>query len=454
MVIHEEVTINSPSSSALPCPLWFLLHPLFSLPVQPAVGMYVLCLAQDKQSMAPRRKALGQLPHVSVHGKGWRVQAHIYGKLRTGPWRRMRQDAGQDAGLARCAASREHMIRTFKQLKVARSALARRKLMCTRSQDSIQQVRCRNNRSTKRSHTQTAPSYKGRTSFTRDPNSAVHTPTSINIKGRGSSFQNAARRSIADAEANHQPHSVRESSSYTRQPSVRIEGGSPMIDTILDGGGLTHDAPKANEFFRDLGHQTVDASDKSCIRRPPASVWRRKHSSVIRNGKTSFVPEVHTQRIMTSPNTACMRGLNIQWPFSQLLLMGVKTQEVRKYDLGHRQICKANQETWIVETRGLHVHAATESICQGLHVAPRPLSAQIVGTVTFVSSFHYSGTRAFRSTWARHRIAKDSKHDWNGQGVLYGWQVGTVRVLRHPVPVGSTGMTGFSARMFDVQFVS
>ena len=175
---------------------------------------------------------------------------------------------------------------------------------------------------------------------------------------------------------------------------------------------------------------------------------------MIRNVKPASFPEVHTKRILTSSKQVCMRGLNIQWPFSQLLLRAVKTQEVRKYDLGHRKICTANEETWIVETRGLHVNAATDSICNGLDVASRPRAAQIVGTVTFASSFPYAGKRAFRSTWDRHRIVEDSKHDWNGQGVLYGWQVGTVRALRTPIPVGSTGMTGFGARTFDVKFVS
>ena len=42
-------------------------------------------------------------------------------------------------------------------------------------------------------------------------------------------------------------------------------------------------------------------------------------------------------RLETPPSTSskavtlCMRGLNIQWPFSQLILMGAKLQEVRGY---------------------------------------------------------------------------------------------------------------------------
>ena len=89
-----------------------------------------------------------------------------------------------------------------------------------------------------------------------------------------------------------------------------------------------------------------------------------------------------------------MRGHNIQWPFSQLLVMGAKTEEVRKYDLGHRKICEAGKETWIVETRGPTARPTTNAICDGLELAPRPHAAQIVGTVRFDSASLYDNSRA------------------------------------------------------------
>jgi len=60
-------------------------------------------------------------------------------------------------------------------------------------------------------------------------------------------------------------------------------------------------------------------------------------------------------------------------------------------------------------------------------------------------------TFAFRSAEDRHRIAEGSGYDWNGEGACYGWRVGAVRALRKPVPVGSTGQTGFGARSFEVE---
>ena len=63
-------------------------------------------------------------------------------------------------------------------------------------------------------------------------------------------------------------------------------------------------------------------------------------------------------------------------------------------------------------------------------------------------------TSAFHSARDRHRIAEGSNYDWDGQGVRYGWRVGSVRALTKAVPVGATGMTGFGARSFEVTFAS
>jgi len=92
--------------------------------------------------------------------------------------------------------------------------------------------------------------------------------------------------------------------------------------------------------------------------------------------------------------TLCLRGLNIQWPFSQLILMKAKSEEVREYDLGHRKICEAGEETWIVETRGPSARSTTNAICGDLELAPRPHAAQIVGTVSFDSAHLYDNTWA------------------------------------------------------------
>ena len=104
--------------------------------------------------------------------------------------------------------------------------------------------------------------------------------------------------------------------------------------------------------------------------------------------------------------TLSLRGLNIQWPFSQLILLGAKTDEVRDYDLGHRKICNRDEETWLVETKGPTPKAAKNANVGDLQIAPRPSTAQIVGTVSFVDSCPYGylylffGTGFLGGPWA------------------------------------------------------
>ena len=51
--------------------------------------------------------------------------------------------------------------------------------------------------------------------------------------------------------------------------------------------------------------------------------------------------------------TLSLPGLNINWPFSQLILAGVKTVEVRSYALGYKNIARPGVEMWLVETPGI-----------------------------------------------------------------------------------------------------
>ncbi len=107
-----------------------------------------------------------------------------------------------------------------------------------------------------------------------------------------------------------------------------------------------------------------------------------------------------------------------------------------------------------METKGPSAKASANAIVAGLQVAPRPSSAQVVGTVRFAGAHPYGSKRAFDDARDRHRIAFGSKFDWDGSVALYGWRVGNVRALAEPVPVGSTGQTGFGARSFSVDFAT
>jgi hypothetical protein len=57
----------------------------------------------------------------------------------------------------------------------------------------------------------------------------------------------------------------------------------------------------------------------------------------------------------SGPNLAqslCLRGLNIQYPFSQLILEGLKVKEARTYELGKRNIAHPGEELFLIETPG------------------------------------------------------------------------------------------------------
>jgi len=149
-----------------------------------------------------------------------------------------------------------------------------------------------------------------------------------------------------------------------------------------------------------------------------------------------------------------MRGLNIQWPFSQLILMGAKLEEVREYALDYRGIAKTDEEVWSVETKGPCAKPSTNAVVTGIKIAAHTSSAQIVGTIRFASVQPYSNKQAFHEARDRHRIKVGPKFDWDGSGAVYGWRVGMVRALAEPIPVGTTGQTGFGVRSFSVVFVT
>lgn len=173
--------------------------------------------------------------------------------------------------------------------------------------------------------------------------------------------------------------------------------------------------------------------------------------------QTEIVTEAPFKRLhtMTPPLpaeavTLRMRGLNIQWPFSQLLVMGVKTEEVRRYDLGYKCITKNDEDIWIVETKGTSPKASKNAFLDGLPTASRPSHAQIIGTITFDKAYRQSSRWVFCDARDHHCISSGSKFEWDDSGTLYGWRVSNVPALKMPEPVETTGMTGFGPRSYPV----
>ena len=156
-----------------------------------------------------------------------------------------------------------------------------------------------------------------------------------------------------------------------------------------------------------------------------------------------------------TPQSIALPGLNFQWPWSRLVLAGVK-DETRTYELGFKGICQANQETWIVETPGSNVAAEDVAVLDGIDVGKRPDVASIIGTVTFSHDEQYKNIDEFRGDVARHRIRRGCRWDWDGEtGSRYAWRVAHTRRLCAAIPQpGRKSTTGFSKpREHTVNFV-
>ena len=161
--------------------------------------------------------------------------------------------------------------------------------------------------------------------------------------------------------------------------------------------------------------------------------------------------------------TLCLHAINVQWPFSQLLLSGVKTKEARTYALGTNGVAIAGQELWLVETKGRETDTNQRDLaeCVGEKIGSRPGLSQIVGTIVFSGSEQYSSEACFRGDVAAHRVKAGGRLDWSRSGVMHGWRVQHVRVLSFSVPVreadrkvSQVRRSGFGPSEYTVTFAS
>ena len=146
--------------------------------------------------------------------------------------------------------------------------------------------------------------------------------------------------------------------------------------------------------------------------------------------------------VASLPQALTLRGLIIQWPFSQLLLAGVKTTEVRSYGLGYKNPhVLPDEEMWLIETTGTR-NAPQNAIAHGACLGDRPERARIVGTVTFSGAERYTSVEAFRTGARSHCIAIGGDKDWDGSGERFAWSVASVKGLQTPIPAPRKTMTG------------
>ena len=112
-----------------------------------------------------------------------------------------------------------------------------------------------------------------------------------------------------------------------------------------------------------------------------------------------------------------MTGINIQTPWSELLINEVKSVETRSYPLPEKY---AGEELALIETPGRYGR----------------FKARIIGTITFSHSFKYPDQRAWGDDYNRHCVAVDDPiYNWKEDKPKYGWVVSKVTKFDKPLDI-------------------
>ena len=109
-----------------------------------------------------------------------------------------------------------------------------------------------------------------------------------------------------------------------------------------------------------------------------------------------------------------MRGLNVQSPWSTLLINGQKTVETRSYRLPQRL---EGVELALIETPGKSAK----------------FKSRIIGTITFSGCIQYLSKEQWQSDESRHKVdINDKTYGWKDKP-KFGWIVQSVKKFKKPV---------------------
>ena len=112
-----------------------------------------------------------------------------------------------------------------------------------------------------------------------------------------------------------------------------------------------------------------------------------------------------------------MTGVNIQTPWSELLINEIKSVETRTYPLPEKY---AGEELVLIETPGRYGR----------------FKARIIGTITFSHSFKYPDQKAWQGDYNRHCVAVDDPiYNWKDDKPKYGWVVSKVTKFDKPLDI-------------------
>ncbi|MEW6056154.1 MAG: hypothetical protein AB1540_06030 [Bdellovibrionota bacterium] len=113
----------------------------------------------------------------------------------------------------------------------------------------------------------------------------------------------------------------------------------------------------------------------------------------------------------------CIPGLNVQWPWSQLILEGKKTIETRSYPLpsSYRGMPIA-----VIETPGQDPSSPVRT-------------AQIIGIVIFSDSFQYTTHRAWLRDQQHHLVPEGHKlFGYKKSKTKWGWRIKSIQTFSEP----------------------
>jgi len=110
-----------------------------------------------------------------------------------------------------------------------------------------------------------------------------------------------------------------------------------------------------------------------------------------------------------------MTGLNIQIPWSTLLINGEKSVETRSYPLPEKY---EGVELALIETPGKYGQ----------------FKSRIIGTITFSHSFQYPDKQSWVDDYNRHKVEElDEFYSWNPDKPKYGWVVSDIKKFDEPM---------------------
>ena len=116
-----------------------------------------------------------------------------------------------------------------------------------------------------------------------------------------------------------------------------------------------------------------------------------------------------------------MNGINIQHPWSKLLIDQEKCVETRSYSLPKKYI---GVELALIETPG----------------KKEKFKSRIIGTITFSHSFKYENVFEFENDYNRHLVSVDDKnYGWKDGKNKHGWVVCNINKFDEFVDFNSSG---------------